>query len=640
MDFSTSPIPPVAQAAELLDGSSLDVATEKLAQLRALLPDAFSEGKLDVDKLRLVLGEAVHTGEERYGLNWPGKAEAYKEIQKRTTATLAPDRAGSVEFDTSENVFIEGENLEVLRVLQKSYFGQVKMIFIDPPYNTGNDSFVYPDDYSERQAAYKKRAGITDNAGNLNKSDLWRTNTRENGQYHSVWLGMMMPRLYLSRNLLREDGVIFVSIDDNEVTNLRHLLDEIYGEENFVASIIWQKKYSPQNDAKWFSAMHDYVLVYAKNKELWRPYLLERTEEMNARYTNPDNDPRGPWKSGDFLVKTYSADYDYPITTPSGRVVSPPSGSCWRTSRTNFQKLVDDNRISFGKDGSNIPSVKRFLSEVKQGVTPSTLWLRTEVGDNQEATKEVRDLFNGLPFDTPKPTRLLKRMLDLGTRPDEQHLVLDFFAGSATTAHAVMAKNLEDGGNRKFICIQLPEAVDEISGAAKLGYTNIADVSKARIQKAAAALQSAAAKSVLHPAGAGKGLGFRSYRLVDTNFKVWQPRYESKEALLKQLELFTDSLQHEHPDEEALLTELYLKAGKPLTSKPSIIHSRPNVYQLDASLCLAFGPLTSEALELLTKAKPKELLVLSRDYNTPSGDAALSNIRLDLREAGIALSIL
>ncbi|UOQ64293.1 site-specific DNA-methyltransferase [Hymenobacter volaticus] len=545
-----------------------------------------------------------------------------------------------MEFDTSENVFIEGENLEVLRVLQKSYFGQVKMIFIDPPYNTGNDSFVYPDDYSEQQAAYKKRAGITDNAGRLNKSDLWRTNTRENGQYHSVWLGMMMPRLYLSRNLLRDDGVIFISIDDNEVTNLRHLLDEIYGEENFVASIIWQKKYSPQNDAKWFSAMHDYVLVYAKNKELWRPYLLERTEEMNARYTNPDNDPRGLWKSGDFLVKTYSADYDYPITTPSGRVVSPPSGSCWRTSRTNFQKLVDDNRISFGKDGSNIPAIKRFLSEVKQGVTPSTLWLRAEVGDNQEATKEVRDLFNGLPFDTPKPTRLLKRMLDLGTRPDEQHLVLDFFAGSATTAHAVMAKNLEDSGNRKFICIQLPEAVDKNSGAAKLGYTNIADVSKARIEKAAAALQNAAAKSVLHQASAGKGLGFRSYRLVDTNFKVWQPRYESKEALLQQLELFTDSLQHEQLDDETLLTEICLKAGKPLTIKPSKIYSEPHIYQIDSSLCLATGTLTSDALGVISGVKPKELLVLGRDYNTASGDATLSNIRLELREAGIALSIL
>ncbi|HEX8426795.1 site-specific DNA-methyltransferase [Hymenobacter sp.] len=639
MNFSAPPLPNT-QTTEPLDGSSLDVTAEKLAQLRQLLPDVFAAGKLDVHKLQLALGEAVHTGEERYGLNWPGKAEAYKEIQKRTTATLTPDRAGSVAFDTAEHVFIEGENLEVLRVLQKSYFGQVKMIFIDPPYNTGNDSFVYPDDYSEQQAAYQKRAGITDATGRLNKSDLWRTNTRENGQYHSVWLGMMMPRLYLSRNLLREDGVIFVSIDDNEVTNLRHLLDEIYGEENFVASIIWQKKYSPQNDAKWFSAMHDYVLVYAKNKELWRPYLLERTAEMNARYTNPDNDPRGPWKSGDFLVKTYSADYDYPITTPSGRVVSPPSGSCWRTSKTNFQKLVADNRISFGKDGSNIPAVKRFLSEVKQGVTPSTLWLRTEVGDNQEATKEVRDLFDGLPFDTPKPTRLLKRMLDLGTRPDEHHLVLDFFAGSATTAHAVMAKNLEDGGNRKFICIQLPEAVDQHSGAAKLGYTNIADVSKARIRKAAAALQNAATKSGAPQLVAGPALGFRSYRLIETNFRIWQAQPEGKAALLAQLELFTDSLQKEQVDAEALLTEICLKAGKPLTTTPSKIHTHPDVYRIDASLYLAIGVLSSEVLASVVAAKPKELLILGRDYNTASGDVALSNIRLELREAGIALSIL
>lgn len=622
-----------------LDGQSADVAAEKLERLRQLLPEAFAEGKLNVNRLRRLLGEDAHVGEERYELNWPGKAEAYREIQRRTTATLVPDRAGSRHFEEAGNIFIEGENLEVLRVLQKSYFGKVKMIFIDPPYNTGKDSFVYPDDYTERRADYEKRAQITDQSGFLKKGSLWRENSRENGQYHSAWLSMMLPRLYLSRNLLRDDGVIFVAIDDHEVTNLRQLLDELYGEENFVASVIWQKKYSPQNDAKWFSAMHDYVLVYAKNKELWRPYLLERTAEMNARYTNPDNDARGPWKPGDFLVKTYSADYDYPITTPSGRVVQPPSGSCWRTSKVNFQKLVDDNRISFGKDGSNIPAVKRFLSEVKQGITPATLWFRGDVGDNQEATKEVRDLFHGLPFDTPKPTRLIKRMLELSTRPNEHHVVLDFFAGSGTTAHAVLAKNVEDGGNRTFICVQLPETVDKNSGAAKLGYENIADVSKARLHKAAEALKAEAAKSALRQPGA-ETLGFRCYRLTNTHFKVWQEQPASKATLLQQLELFTNSLEDAPADPEALLTEICLKAGKPLTLNPTKIHARPDVYQIDSALCLALGTLNAAALAVIVAVAPKELVVMGRDYNTRNGDVELSNLRFRLREASIEFTIL
>ena len=622
------------------DGHSLDVAAEKLRQLRQLLPEAFAEGRLDADKLRLVLGEAADAGEERYGLGWPGKAAAYQEMQRRTTATLAPDRAGSVDFDAARNVFIAGENLEVLRVLQKSYFGRVKMIYIDPPYNTGNDSFVYPDDYTERLSAYRQRVGLTDEAGYLNKQDVWKANSRESGQFHSVWLSMMLPRLYLARNLLREDGVIFVSIDDNEVDNLRRLLSELFGEENFVATIIWQKKYSPQNDAKWFSAMHDYILVYAKNKELWRPNLLERTAAMNARYTNPDNDPRGPWKSGDFLVKTYAADYDYPVTTPSGRVVNPPNGSCWRTSKANFEKLVADHRISFGKDGNNVPAVKRFLSEVKQGLTPSTLWLRGEVGDNQEATKEVRDLFNGLPFDTPKPTRLLKKLIDLGTSPHGHDIVLDFFAGSGSTAHAVLAKNLEDGGNRQFIAVQLQEPVAPTSAPGKLGYQDIAEVSKARIEKAILALKKEANQSVPHQHNELKKLSFRFFRLVETNFKIWQDEPRSSAALLQQLELFTDSLREAAVDEEAILTELLLKSGNPLTVNPLQIHQRPNVYQLDPDDCFAFGALSDAAITTIIAARPKRVSVLSRDYNKLSGDMLLSDLQQTLREVGIELTIL
>jgi adenine-specific DNA-methyltransferase len=466
-----------------MDGNSLNISQELFEKLKELVPQTFSEEKVDMQKLQTLLGEAVNTDSERYQLSWAGKSEAYKVLQMPTTATLIPQPEQSVNWDESENIFIEGENLEVLKVLQKSYYGKIKMIYIDPPYNTGSDSFIYPDKFSETKEEYLKRIGEKDEEGYMMKEGLFRKNSKENGQFHSNWLNMMLPRLFLARNLLKEDGVIFVSIDDNEQANLKLLMDEIFGEENFVANVIWQKKYSPQNDAKWFSNMHDHILVYAKSKEVWRPYLLERTEEQNARYSNPDNDPRGDWKSSDFLVKTYSKEYDYPVTTPSGRVVNPPAGRCWRTSKQNFEKMVSENRIWFGSTGDNVPSVKKFLSEVKQGITPSTIWFRTDVGDNQEAAKEIRDLFNSLPFDTPKPTRLLKRMLQLATTDDESDIILDFFAGSGTTAQAVLEMNEEDGGNREFICVQLPERTDNNESNFDTGYKTISEVSEARIRK-------------------------------------------------------------------------------------------------------------------------------------------------------------
>lgn len=455
---------------------SEDILQSNIEILKSLFPTIVKEGKIDIKELEALLSDEIETGDEYYRFTWAGKSDARKEANKPSTATLRPCKDESKNWDTTENIFIEGDNLEVLKLLQKSYPSQIKMIYIDPPYNTGKD-FVYKDNYADNLGNYLALTGQVDKEGRRTS-----TNTESDGRYHSNWLNMMYPRLKLARNILKDDGVIYISIDDNEVHNLRKICDEIFGEENFVANIVWQKKYSPQNDAKWFSNMHDHIICYAKKKDFWRPTLLLRTAEQNARYTNPDNDSRGVWKSTDFSVKTYSKNYDYPVTTPSGRIVNPPTSRCWRTSKENFENLVLDNRIWFGQNGDSVPSVKKFLTEVKQGVTPSTMLFREDVGDNQEAANEIRDLFKIPPFDTPKPTRLISRLIHLGT--DENDIVLDFFAGSGTTAHSVFVLNSTDGAKRKFICVQLPELTDKPTDDNKTTYKNISQITVERIRRA------------------------------------------------------------------------------------------------------------------------------------------------------------
>jgi adenine-specific DNA-methyltransferase len=364
----------------------------------------------------------------------------------------------------------------------------------------------------------------------------------------------MYPRLKLARNLLKDDGVIFISIDDNEVANLRKLCDEIFGEDNFVGNVIWEKKYSPQNDAKWFSDNHDHILVYAKNKEIWRPNLLPRTEEQNKRYKNPDNDPRGVWKSSDLSVKTYSPEYDYPITTPSGRIVKLPQGRCWMTNKEKMQELIDDNRIWFGKNGDNVPSLKRFLSEVKDGITPLTIWYRKDVGDNQEGKQELLKIMPENFFQTPKVIRLIKRMLHIGTNKND--LILDFFSGSATTAHAVMQLNAEDGGNRRYILVQLPEPTDEKSEAYKAGYKNICEIGKERIRRAGENIIENKELKIDN-----LDIGFKVFKLDSSNIKEWDSDYENLEQNLR------DSVDNIKPDrtKEDLLYEILLKYGLNLT---------------------------------------------------------------------------
>jgi len=608
--------------------TSANVTEERKEQLRALFPEVFAEGKIDFEKLKLVLGEEIDEGPERYGLTWAGKADAIRAIQMPSTGTLVPVREESVDFDSTENLMIEGDNLEVLKLLQKAYHGKVKMIYIDPPYNTGKE-FIYPDNFREGLQDYLRYSGQVDGEGMKLTS-----NTETSGRYHSKWLSMMYPRLFLARNLLRDDGVIFVSIGDDEVHNLRHLMDEIFGPENFIATVIWQKVYSPKNTAKHFSEDHDYIVVYARSGEVWRPELLPRTEEMEARYSNPDNDPRGPWKPGDLSARNYYSEGTYSVICPSGRVIEgPPTGTYWRVSKAKFEELDRDNRIWWGEDGNNMPAVKRFLSEVKQGRVPQTLWTYKEVGHTQEAKKELlkRVTFasSNSVFDTPKPTRLIERMLRIGTRKDKGDIVLDFFAGSGSTGEAVMKLNAEDGGNRRFILVQLPEH----TGADD--YATIAEITKTRLRAATEAIKEERNGKLDLNGSHDIDLGFRTYKLTSSNFKIWEPPSGDPEAIAEQLDLYSDSLV---PDAkpEAILYELMLKAGIPLTARVEKLElGGQEVFSIEDGrlfICLA-DPITRECIRAMIAKKPQ--MVICLDHAFRGNDQLLTNTVLEMKSHGV-----
>jgi len=616
----------------VMDSQSLDITAKKLKQLRAIFPEVFAEDKVDFARLKDVLGENVAFPNEHYELSWAGKAEARKEIQKQTTATLIPDKANSIDFDASQNIFIEGENLQVLRILQKSYFGKVKMIYIDPPYNTGNDSFVYPDDFAERQDEYKKRAGITDNEGYLNKQDLWHKNTRENGQFHSVWLSMMYPRLYLARNLLREDGVIFVSIDDNEVANLKLLMDDVFGEENLIQHIIWNSKYTVAGDATTFSSQHEHILCYARNSDECVIQPLPRTEEMDAAYKNPDNDLREGWKPTPLHAK--SGNRNYIFTFKNGRTWTAPPGRWPRFSESTLRKLDNDNRIWFGSDGQSVPNVKTFLSEVKAGKTPGSVWKYDEVGHTHLANEQLASLLGKGVFDNPKPVGLVKRCLQLCTSEDD--IVLDFFAGSGTTAQSVLELN-EDSNNREFICVQMPEVLDENSEAYKASYRTIADICRARIRKVIEQMQSARTSQPKLEANP-QSLGFQAFRLAPSNFKQWRGDVEG-EDILKQLEIFRNS-EKESSESDKMLYELLLKSGFPLTTQVETAQvSGQLIHVIDGGKLLAFFDGYDPAIkEYIHQRKPQRVVCLDRVFK--GDDQAITNLKLELKEAEIELTII
>ena len=567
---------------EKLDLRSHDIAEDKKQELLRLFPEICTEdGKIDFERLKLTLGEIVDVGKERYGMHWPGKADCFKTIQAPSLGTLLPCREESVNFDTTENLIIEGDNLEVLKLLQKSHLGKVKMIYIDPPYNTGND-FIYPDDYTESLQTYLEYTGQVDAQGKK-----FSTNTEADGRFHSKWLNMMYPRLYLARNLLQEDGVIFISTDDHEADNLRKVCNEIFGEENFVATIIWQKVYSPKSSARHFSEDHDYILVYARNAENWTPSLLPRTEAMEARYTNPDNDPRGPWKPSGLDARNYYSRGIYSITCPSGRVIpGPPPGSYWRVSEEKFKQLYKDNRIWWGKEGNSVPAIKRFLSEVKAGKVPQTLWTYNEVGHTQDAKKELLEFvkFENTDnvLDTVKPTRLIQRMLQVATDPKSCDIVLDFFAGSGSTAHAMLKQNSEDGGNRRSILVQLPEPLP----VPEKPLHTIADIAKERVRRVIQKLNKEDEGKLPLNGGQKPDRGFRVFKLVESNFKTWNANVPTGDvaALQQQLELHINHIRDGRTAED-ILYEILLKSGFPLTTPVEVLRAYPNTWFCAVSMC-------------------------------------------------------
>ena len=508
---------------------------------------------IDFDKLRQLLSSDIVEGnEERYQFTWPDKRKAILAANAPISATLRPCPEESVNFDTTQNLYIEGDNLDVLKCLKETYLHKVKMIYIDPPYNTGND-FVYEDDFAESAAEYLVNSGQFDEQGNR-----LVTNTESNGRFHTDWLNMIYPRLKVARDFLTEDGVIFISIDDNEVENLRKVCDEIFGESNFIATLVWERAYSPKNDAKYISNSHDYVLMYAKSAANFVIGRLERTAEANARYSNPDNDPRGVWKPSDMSVKTYNAECDYSITTPSGRVVEPPAGRCWSLSRNAFRERLQDNRIWFGSDGSSVPCIKRFITELKHdGMAPTSILFYKDVGHSQEGAQEVVSLFGDKGvFDGPKPVRLLERLITLANLKEDS-IVLDFFSGSATTAHAVMKKNVEKEKNCRFIMVQLPE---EVSDKKKdQGYKNICEIGKERIRRAGAKIKEENPEKAQN-----LDTGFRVLKLDSSNMK--DVFYSPKET--SQLEMFTlvDNVKDDRTSED-LLFQVMLELGATLDSK-------------------------------------------------------------------------
>ena len=552
---------------------TVDVTDSNIERIGQLFPNCLTErigddGKvekvIDFDQLRQELSKEIVEGpQERYQFTWPDKKKAIRLANTPSNMTLRPCREESVDFDNTENLYIEGDNLEILKLLREDYLGKIKLIYIDPPYNTGND-FVYQDDFSQSVSEYLGNSGQVDNVGNR-----LVTNSEGNGRFHTDWLNLIYPRLRVAKDLLSHDGVIVLSIDDGEAQNLRKICDEVFGAQNFITSVVWQKIHSIKNDAKYFSENHEYAHVYAKNINDIHVKLLPRTDEMNARYVNPDNDPRGPWQSGDLVASGERTNGHYIVTSPkTGKTFDVPQGKHWVYAQDNLEELIATNQVWFGSDGNAFPRKKRFLSDVQSGRTPSTLWLSEEVGHNQTATRELKALFDGLKlFDFPKPVDYITQFVRLFT--DESSYVLDFFSGSATTAHAVLKLNAEDGGYRKFIMVQLPEPTEPDSEAYKAGYTNLCEIGEERIRRAGKKILSETKSSddgglfsTEEEEKTKLDVGFRVLKLDSSNMEdVYYRPEESSEA-----SLFEDNVKPNRTPED-LLFQVMLECNLPLSAR-------------------------------------------------------------------------
>lgn len=605
---------------EHLNMQSMDKVAANVAKIRELFPNCVTErinneGKLehaiDFDMLKQELSDHVVDGlQERYQFTWPDKRKAILAANAPINKTLRPCREESVDFDNTENLYIEGDNLEVLKLLQETYLGKVKMIYIDPPYNTGND-FVYNDDFKQSADEYIDNSGQLDEEGNR-----MVTNTESNGRFHTDWLNMIYPRLKLAKDLLSEDGVIFISIDDNEADNLRKVCDEIFGEENFLAQIIWERAFAPVNLKKHFSPSHDYIICYANNIDNCVCNGLKRDDSSNSRYANPDNDPRGVWTSGDLSVGPAVTEKIYEIITPSGRSVYPPSGYCWRLDKNTFFEYVKDKRIWFGENGDNVPRIKRFLSEVKQGITPMTIWKFKEVGSSQDASRNLKKLFDDKAFfEYPKSVPLIERCIQLYS--NKKTLILDFFSGSATTAHAVMQLNAEDGGKRKFIMVQLQEECAENSEAYKAGYKNICEIGKERIRRAGQKIKEENPLTTQD-----LDIGFRVLKCDSSNME--DVYFTPKEYMDKQQSLFIENIKKDRNDED-LLFDAMLKLDTPLSSKiEKITIAGKTVYNVaQGHLMACFDKnVTDEVITAIAKEMPSYFVM--RDSSQADDSVAIN----------------
>ncbi|MDD5063359.1 MAG: site-specific DNA-methyltransferase [Phycisphaerae bacterium] len=627
-----------------VDGNSLSPQKELLELLQKRFPEIFAEGKVNGDKLKQSLGEELDTNNERYGLTWAGKNECFRHIQETTTATLRiSDLKSQISEDgrNSENIFIEGDNLEVLKVLQKNYYGKIKMIYIDPPYNTGNDSFIYPDRFKEEKEDYEQRAGIKDAEGLLTKDGFWRKNSKDAGHFHSNWLSMMYPRLFLARNLLREDGVIFVSIDDNEVHNLRMIMDEIFGEENFLCQMVWKKKYTGGKHSKYYVDMHEYILVYSRNAENGTKIVIDRPEDEKEKFEFSD---KYEAERGKYYIRPLKSNLAerptlvYPIKLPDGKNIK----TQWLVSKDTFEQLLKEERIEFRKKMNGEYQVyKKYYERDDEGKVkvPSLI----DKFPNTEAKIELKDLFHIIEgrdniFYTVKPVNLIKYLI----MPilQENDFVLDFFAGSCTTAHAVMQLNAEDGGNRKFICVQLAEPCEEESEAFKAGFKTIAEIGKERIRRVAKKIKKESGGKLDFDKGK-LDLGFKVFKLEQSNFKQWQENVKTGEELKEQMKMFVDNVKKGVSGED-MLFEIILKNSRfNLNAKISKENfDGVDYYKLADGVeivCLA-DKITKKLVEKITKEKPERFTCL--DIAFKNNDQLKTNTALQMEAEKIEFKVI
>ncbi|WP_375631512.1 site-specific DNA-methyltransferase [Bartonella sp. AA74HLJMH] len=614
-----------------IEGMSQSPINPDIEKLKAAFPQCFAEGKLDIDQLLNLCGEYIDNDFEKFKFEWKGKGASLKLAQKPSLATLRPKREESVNFDNTHNLYIKGDNLEVLKLIQRAYFGQVKMIYIDPPYNTGND-FIYDDDFKDPLARYKEVTKQTT-----------KSNPETMGRFHTAWLNMIYPRLRLAQTLLRDDGVIFISIDDHEAHNLRKVCDEVFGEENFVAQLVWEKVHTRKNSAKYFSVSHEYIICYAKYKENFKRNLLPRQD--SSAYKNPDNHPKGPWKADPITAhKPYAADYT--VTKPNGVVLKRPQGRYWAFSEKVLKEKIANDEIIWG-EGASYPMIKRFLNETQDGLVPTTffgkeidanfdeefagIFKREFSGDTAFSKREIDQLMHvqGL-FEYIKPTKLIKLLMQIGTNKDD--IILDFFAGSSTTAHAVMALNAEDGGNRKFIMVQLPELCDEKSEAYKAGYKTICDIGSERIRRAGAQIKQKHEAEFISEKPLDTG--FRVLELDSSNFSIWDDSpidpdaFDVKEQLQMRLDHILRGVNPERSHQD-IIFEIILKYGWPLDLKiyPLPINGKKFYYigenEGDVLVIIAIDPpFDPEDAEEMIKYLPVKIVALDAAFKS---DEALIN---------------